>query len=251
MKRWEYKNKQGFTIVELLIVVVVIAILAAITIVAYNGIQNRAKVSALVSELSNASKQLKIDHTLKGAYPESIAAANNGQGIKASNGTYFRYSANNTASPNTFCLTAVGSSVAYSVTEQSGPTEGGCINVALGASSPNSRLTDGVTTTDPYFSLTAGLQSVTVDLGSVQDVSSVKVWHYYYDARSYNSTKVEVSEDNTNWRTVFDSGSAGVYPETSAGKTISFSMQKVRYIRDWLNGSTSNTGNHWVEIQAF
>jgi prepilin-type N-terminal cleavage/methylation domain-containing protein len=33
---------RGFTIVELLIVIVVIAILAAITIVAYNGIQSRA-----------------------------------------------------------------------------------------------------------------------------------------------------------------------------------------------------------------
>ena len=32
------KNKQAFTIVELLIVIVVIAILAAITIVAYTGI---------------------------------------------------------------------------------------------------------------------------------------------------------------------------------------------------------------------
>ena len=39
-------SKQGFTIVELLIVIVVIAILAAITIVAYNGIQNRAKASS-------------------------------------------------------------------------------------------------------------------------------------------------------------------------------------------------------------
>jgi len=26
--------------------------------------------------------------------------------------------------------------------------------------------------------------------------------------------------------------------------------QKVRYIRDWLNGSTANTGNHWVQIMA-
>lgn len=25
----------------------------------------------------------------------------------------------------------------------------------------------------------------------------------------------------------------------------------VRYIRDWANGSTSNTGNHWVEIEAY
>lgn len=38
-----FKNKNGFTIVELLIVIVVIGILAAITIVAYNGIQNRAQ----------------------------------------------------------------------------------------------------------------------------------------------------------------------------------------------------------------
>lgn len=37
--------KRGFTIVELLIVIVVIAILAAITVVAYNGIQNRARAS--------------------------------------------------------------------------------------------------------------------------------------------------------------------------------------------------------------
>jgi len=41
------QKQSGFTIVELLIVVVVIAILAAITIVAYNGIQNRAKSSAV------------------------------------------------------------------------------------------------------------------------------------------------------------------------------------------------------------
>ena len=37
------KTKSGFTIVELLIVIVVIGILAAITIVAYNGIQSRAR----------------------------------------------------------------------------------------------------------------------------------------------------------------------------------------------------------------
>lgn len=37
------RNTRGFTIVDLLIVIVVIAILAAITIVAFNGIQQRAR----------------------------------------------------------------------------------------------------------------------------------------------------------------------------------------------------------------
>lgn len=49
-------QKAGFTIVELLIVVVVIAILAAITIISYNGIQQRAKESQYVSALNSYSK---------------------------------------------------------------------------------------------------------------------------------------------------------------------------------------------------
>lgn len=48
---------KGFTIVELLIVVVVIAILAAITIVAYNGIQNRAKTTSAQSAAASVQKK--------------------------------------------------------------------------------------------------------------------------------------------------------------------------------------------------
>jgi prepilin-type N-terminal cleavage/methylation domain-containing protein len=44
------KTKSGFTIVELLIVIVVIGILAAITIVAYNGIQDRANDTSVKSD---------------------------------------------------------------------------------------------------------------------------------------------------------------------------------------------------------
>lgn len=55
----KFKNS-GFTIVELLIVIVVIAILAAISIVAYNGIQNRSKASAAQSAAQTAAKKAEV-----------------------------------------------------------------------------------------------------------------------------------------------------------------------------------------------
>lgn len=61
--------QKGFTIVELLIVIVVIGILAAITIVAYNGIQNRAKNTQILSGMNTYVKALAAYTTDKSAYP--------------------------------------------------------------------------------------------------------------------------------------------------------------------------------------
>lgn len=54
----KWAKQKGFTIVELLIVVVVIAILAAITIVSYNGIQSRATKTAIESEISQNVRKI-------------------------------------------------------------------------------------------------------------------------------------------------------------------------------------------------
>lgn len=65
------KNTRGFTIVELLIVIVVIAILAAITVVAYNGIQNRANDTAVQNDLASLAKQFELYKVDNGTYPPS------------------------------------------------------------------------------------------------------------------------------------------------------------------------------------
>lgn len=80
------KNKQpGFTIVELLIVVVVIAILAAITIVSYNGIKNRAQDSKRLQDAQSIVTALEAYKTLIGVYPN--AAPNDPSGWEVSKTT--------------------------------------------------------------------------------------------------------------------------------------------------------------------
>lgn len=65
--------RAGFTIVELLIVIVVIAILAAIVIVAYNGIQGRARDSRRVQDMKTIVKGLEIYKTNNGSYPAPVS----------------------------------------------------------------------------------------------------------------------------------------------------------------------------------
>lgn len=64
------KKQSGFTIVELLIVIVVIGILAAITIVAYNGVQNRANDAAVSSDLASVSKKITTFSIEKDRFPK-------------------------------------------------------------------------------------------------------------------------------------------------------------------------------------
>ena len=69
MKKVWAQKETGFTIVELLVVVVVIAILAAITVVSYNGIAQRAKDAAIVSTIDSWDKTLQLAAINGGAMP--------------------------------------------------------------------------------------------------------------------------------------------------------------------------------------
>jgi prepilin-type N-terminal cleavage/methylation domain-containing protein len=123
------KKQHGFTIVELLIVIVVIGILAAITIVAYNGVQNKAKIATVSTDLSGAAQQLAVYEVDAGSYPATLAAANNGQGIKASAGTTYQY----TATGSSYCLTATNGTISYKISsDATSPTAGGCAGHGVG-----------------------------------------------------------------------------------------------------------------------
>jgi prepilin-type N-terminal cleavage/methylation domain-containing protein len=67
----KYKQSNGFTIVELLIVIVVIGILAAITIVAYNGVQQRAENNKTIGAVNQSVKLLRLYKELNGSYPST------------------------------------------------------------------------------------------------------------------------------------------------------------------------------------
>lgn len=61
----------GFTIVELLIVIVVIGILAAIVIVAYNGIQDRARDAQRKSDIASVQKKIELYNAQNEEYPKT------------------------------------------------------------------------------------------------------------------------------------------------------------------------------------
>lgn len=117
------QKQTGFTIVELLIVIVIIGILAAITIVAYNGIQNRGRIAAVSSSLSGAAKQLELSNVNNGTYPADTS------GLQKSSDISYEYS----TTGSTYCLTATKDTISYKISNtDTSPSQGGCAGHGTG-----------------------------------------------------------------------------------------------------------------------
>jgi prepilin-type N-terminal cleavage/methylation domain-containing protein len=96
------KDKQGFTIVELLIVIVVIGILAAITIVAFNGVTDKARAAAAKSYASQIKRRDIGDAQGYWNFDECTGAnlANTGGGANSNGNTVTGTTAFSNDTPN-------------------------------------------------------------------------------------------------------------------------------------------------------
>jgi general secretion pathway protein G len=81
-------SRSGFTIVELLIVIVVIGILAALSIIAFNGVRARAVEASVSSDLVTNLKKIKRFQIENNRWPdgdgEIVNLGNNGYGLRMS-----------------------------------------------------------------------------------------------------------------------------------------------------------------------
>lgn len=193
-------NKNGFTIVELLIVIVVIAILAAISIIAYTGIQDRARSTAALSAAKQVADQIAlyaVEHD--GVYPGELEEV----GIQSTGSTSYQYRVNN-SNPASWCVTTtVGNKSAYASNTQTSPTEGACAGDDIGGSPANvlssslSRWESGHYNNtnggkDPYGGRIRYIELIRVIPGAVY-TQNVGNEAYRFVVRYYNSAQVYVS----------------------------------------------------------
>lgn len=173
-------TQRGFTIVELLIVIVVIGVLAAITTVAFNGVQDKARTAAVSSSLASASRQLENANTDNGSYPADTTA------IKKADDVAYQYSY--TTSTNSYCLTATKSTTSYKITNTATtPVKGGCPGHDVGGVAA---LTNFVS--NPSFESGASGWTFSSAAGYTGAVSSAQA---YSGNSSYSMTVADVVAD--------------------------------------------------------
>jgi alpha-tubulin suppressor-like RCC1 family protein/type II secretory pathway pseudopilin PulG len=117
------RSSLGFTIVEIIVVIVVIGLLAVVGTVAYNNVTKQAATAELKSDAQGVIDQLAQEKYDKGTYPASKAAANNGNGLNHSAGTTLEYTL--TGKNYCFTMSSVRAQISYTYDLSNGSIEEG------------------------------------------------------------------------------------------------------------------------------
>lgn len=226
-----FTSRQGFTIVELLIVVVVIAILAAITIVSYNGITKRANESAVQSTLSQAFTGLTMYqlNNSGGLFPTALTDA--GLNFTSGGGTTYAYTASSDG--KSFCLASSQAGRTYFVSDTSSSPQKGICNGAVGVIGTGDVAVDGPSTSGPaatYSIYNGQTPSGTISVES-DGGGSLKVGNRFY----------------TNENAGIKVKGLRVYnPTVSSGPFLALGITAYAYVNDYtggqVNGSTTLAG---------
>lgn len=80
------RHSSGFTLVELLIVIIIVGILASLVLIAFNGAQGRAHDATIKTDLRNFGNKLQQYYVINGQYPPSSNLTS--LELKATKGSY-------------------------------------------------------------------------------------------------------------------------------------------------------------------
>lgn len=121
-------SSKGFTIIELVVVVVVLGVLASIVIVGYGAWRISIATDALKSDLIQAATQLEDARVWSDKYPDSELVESGGLALTKSDGTEYHYLYSPSA--DAYCLAATSSIAGVPVfmvsNKSTVPSEGEC-----------------------------------------------------------------------------------------------------------------------------
>ena len=228
MKIQHKKQITGFTVIELIVVIVVIGILAGISIVSYGAWRHSATAASVKSDLNNVISAMESARTFDNSYPSTLPSS-----VVASNGNVLTESATD---GTYYCVDGTNSndsSIAYYVASESksqGPLNGTCAarpSIPMPAVPTNLSITSAVGTTvslswtaasnaatytaqcasDSAF--VSGMQSISVSSpttsGTISGLSSGSSYYCRVNAVNNNGTSGWSAMASTNTTTNYGS----------------------------------------------